>query len=73
MKTNIGKIDRILRGTAAVAIILLYITKVIEGQTAIIFGVIAIALLYTGFTSFCPCYLRFNINTSEKKKRNKIL
>jgi hypothetical protein len=69
MRKNVGKIDRILRGAAAILIILLFLTKAIEGQTAIIFGIVAIAMVVTSLTSFCPCYARLNINTSAKNNK----
>jgi Inner membrane protein YgaP-like, transmembrane domain len=68
MKNNVGKIDRVLRGAAALLILLLYFAGVIKDQSAIILGVIAIMLLFTSFTSFCPCYVRLKINT--KKNNN---
>ena len=67
MKKNVGKIDRIIRGVAAIAILLLYLTNVIQGQAAIFLGIASVALFFTSFTSFCPCYLRLNINTTNKK------
>ena len=67
MKKNVGKIGRIIRGIAAIAILLLYMTKIIQGQAAILLGIAFVVLLFTSFTSFCPCYLRLNINTSDKK------
>ena len=68
MKRNVGKIDRILRGSAAIIISLLYFTNVIQGQAAILLGIAALALLFTSISSFCPCYLRLNISTSDKKE-----
>lgn len=68
MKKNVGKIDRIIRGIAAIVILLLYLTKVIQGQAVILLGIAFIALLFTSFTSFCPCYVRLNVNTSDKKE-----
>ncbi|HKJ80600.1 MAG TPA: DUF2892 domain-containing protein [Ignavibacteriaceae bacterium] len=72
MKKNVGKIDRLLRGTAALVIIILFLTKVIEGQGALFLGIIAIVLLFTSLTSFCPCYIRLNVNTSGSKNKPEI-
>lgn len=66
MRKNVGKIDSTLRGIAGLAIIILYFTNVIQGQTAAILGIIAAVMLFTSFTKFCPCYVRLNINTSHK-------
>ena len=66
MKTNVGITDRIIRGSAALLIIILYLTNVIEGQAALFLGFAALILLFTSVTSFCPCYIRLNINTNKK-------
>ena len=68
MKRNVGMIDRIIRGSAAIIILLLYFTNMIQGQAAILLGIAAIVLLFTSISSFCPCYLRLNISTSDKKE-----
>jgi hypothetical protein len=68
MRNNVGKIDRILRGSAAIIILLLYFTKVIQGQAAILLGIAALLLLFTSISRFCPCYVRLNISTSDKKE-----
>jgi hypothetical protein len=68
MRKNVGKIDRMLRGSAAIIILLLYLTKVIQGQLAILLGIAALMLLFTSISSFCPCYLRLHISTSNKKE-----
>lgn len=68
MKKNVGNIDRLIRGGAALVILLLYLAKFIEGQAAIVLGLIAAILLFTSVTKFCPCYMRLNINTSEKQR-----
>lgn len=68
MKRNVGMIDRIIRGSAAIIILLLYFTSVIQGQAAILLGIAALVLLFTSISSFCPCYLRLNISTSDKKE-----
>lgn len=67
MKKNVGKTDRILRGGAALVIIFLLVTKIVDGQGAVFLGIAAIALLFTSLTSFCPCYTRLNVNTEGKK------
>lgn len=68
MKRNVGNIDRIIRGSAAIIILILYFTNVIQGQAAILLGIAALVLLFTSISSFCPCYLRLNISTSDKKE-----
>jgi hypothetical protein len=68
MKKNLGGIDRIIRGAAALTIIVLLLTKNVEGGSALLMGFAALILLFTSVTSFCPCYIRLNINTSRKKE-----
>ena len=67
MKKNVGNIDRGLRAAAALILILLSVTGVIEGQAAAFAGIGAIVLLLTGFTGMCPCYIRLHVNTLKKK------
>ena len=67
MKKNVGTIDRVFRGLAAVLVLILFLTKTIQGGTAVILGLMAIAFVFTSTTRFCPCYTRFNINTSKEK------
>lgn len=69
MKKNVGTVDRIFRGLAAVLVLVLFLTKTIEGGTAIILGLMAIGFIFTSTTRFCPCYTRFNINTSKEKNK----
>ncbi len=68
MKRNVGFVDRIFRGIMALLVIVLILTKTVQGGTAIIFGVMAVVLLFTSTTRFCPCYMRFNIDTAKNKK-----
>ena len=68
MRKNIGNTDRVIRGMAAVVILILFLTGIIRGQAAVFAGIAALVLLFTSLTSFCPCYIRLNINTSGKKE-----
>ncbi len=72
MIKNVGNIDRIIRGAVSVIIILLYFTKVITGTAAVFLGIVALVLLFTSLTSFCPCYSRLKINTSHKEQSSSI-
>ena len=65
MRKNLGGIDRIIRGAAALTIIVLLLTKSVDGGSALLMGFAALILLFTSVTSFCPCYVRLNINTSK--------
>ena len=69
MKKNMGNIDKTVRILIAVFIAVLYVTNVISGTLAIVSGVLAAVFIITSFTSFCPMYLPFGINTRKTKKR----
>ena len=71
MKKNVGLIDRVFRGLAAIAILLLYLTHQINGSTAAVLGIIALAMFLTSTLGFCPCYVRLNVNTLNKKDEEK--
>lgn len=72
MRKNVGNTDRIIRGLVAAVIIVLFLAKVIQGQAALFAGIAALILLFTSLTSFCPCYIRLNINTSVKKEKEEL-
>lgn len=67
MKKNMGLTDKIIRGTLAAIIAVLYFSNIISGTLAIILGAFAIILLITSFISFCPLYAPFKFNTKESK------
>ena len=67
MKKNIGSTDKIIRIAAAIIVIVLYFTKVINGTTAIILGIVATLLLITSFINFCPLYAILGTNTCRRK------
>ena len=66
MKKNLGKIDRLIRALAGISVLVLMATQKIAGPAEFILGIIALMLLFTSVTSFCPCYVRMNVNTSRK-------
>lgn len=68
MKTNVGKIDRILRLSIVAIIAGLIFTQVITGTIAIVFGVVASIILFTAVTSWCGVYALFGANSCEVKK-----
>jgi hypothetical protein len=64
--------DKIIRGTVAAIIALLYLANIITGTTALILGSIALILFITSVISFCPMYSLFGIVAvaTNKSKRN---
>lgn len=60
MTNNIGKIERIIRGAAGIAVIT---WGIVEHNW---FGAVGIVLLGTAAVGWCPPYALFGINTSCK-------
>jgi hypothetical protein len=67
MKANVGTIDSVVRILIALIVIGLYFMNVISGMLAIVLLVLAGVFIITGLIKFCPLYLPFQINTSNKK------
>jgi len=66
MKQNMANIDRIIRFVVVIAVIILLWTEVIKGTFATILGIIAIILVITSITGFCPLYVPLKISTRKK-------
>lgn len=64
MTCNAGKIDRVLRIVAGVALIA---WAIMSGN---IFGYAGVILVLTGAVGFCPFYPLLGINTGCKLKNN---
>jgi hypothetical protein len=63
--------DKIIRGTVAAIIALLYLANIITGTTALILGSIALILFITSVISFqCMHYLAIVAVATNKSKRN---
>ena len=69
MKKNMGLVDRIIRMTIAAVIFVLYYAKLINGTTATVLAIVALAFVATSFISFCPLYLPFGLSTREKTNK----
>lgn len=61
--------DKIIRGTVAAIIALLYLANIITGTTALILGSIALILFITSVISFCPMYSIFGHSSSRDKQK----
>jgi hypothetical protein len=61
--------DKIIRGTVAAIIALLYLANIITGITALILGSIALILFITSVISQCMHYLAI-VAVTNKSKRN---
>ena len=66
MKKNMGSTDKLFRILFAFLVGVLYYTKAIEGNVAIVLGALAAVFVLTSFISFCPLYLPFGISTCKK-------
>lgn len=70
MKTNMGKIDKIVRIVLAILIFVLYLLDVISGTLGLVLLMLSGIFVLTSVFGFCPLYLPFNINTKEKKEHS---
>lgn len=68
MKKNLGMTDKIIRGTIAAIIVVMYFADIISGTVAIVFGSIAAILFLTSLISFCPMYSLFGHSSSRDNK-----
>lgn len=68
MKKNMGSFDRTLRVILAIVVAIFIVSGELSGLSAIIFGIIAVIFLITGFIGFCPIYVPFRIQTIGKEK-----
>lgn len=69
MKKNMGTVDRTIRFLAALVIIGLYATGQLTGNTTIVLGIVALLLLGTSLTGFCPIYPLLKISTIKKDQK----
>ena len=68
MQKNMGVTDKTIRLIAAVALVILYFTGILEGTLGVIALVVAGVFVLTSLVSFCPIYPILGINTCAKKK-----
>ena len=67
MTKNLGTIDRIIRVFLALIAAVLLFAGVFTGTTAVVLGIIGLALVLTSFVSFCPLYRLLGIATIKKQ------
>jgi hypothetical protein len=65
MTQNLGTIDRVIRASLAIVIIVLYFLGYISGIAAIILGIFAAVFIITGIVGFCPLYSALKISTKK--------
>ncbi len=67
MKTNVGNIERIIRGLAGAGLLAFGIVGGLEAMMGYIAMGAGAVLLFTAVTGFCPPYAIFGINTCSSK------
>jgi len=68
MIKNICTLDRGIRVVIGLFILLLIVMGEIIGTAAIIFGLLAAALIITSSLGTCPIYIPFKIFTNKREK-----
>jgi len=68
MKTNMGKLDKVLRFLLAVAVALLVYYDVLQGPLAYVLIAVAVVFFLTSLTGFCPLYGLLGLNSAKRKK-----
>lgn len=71
MKKNMGVIDRLLRATIALAVVILYLAGQITGAAAAVLGILAAIFLVTSITGFCPVLKVLGITTMTDEECRK--
>ena len=62
-----GGMDRIIRLIAAVVVIILYFSGILQGTLAYVILGLAGIFIVTSFISFCPLYALVGLNTCKVK------
>ena len=65
MKHNMGITDRFIRSTVAIGLVYAIFLKSVEGVTAVVLGIVAVMLLVTSLTGYCPPYSFLGIKTCK--------
>ncbi len=71
MTSNVGAVDRGIRFVLGVVLIVLGLTHVLTGTTAIVGYVVGAIALVTGLVRYCPAWSIFGINTCPLNPGNK--
>ena len=69
MKTNVGKVDKIIRIIIAVVAAALIVTNTLTGTWAIVVGIVGAAMLITGLTGFCGLYKVLGMSTCPMENK----
>ena len=66
MKKNIGTVDGMIRVVVAIVTIFLFYNKIITDS---LFIIIAVILLLTSLTGFCPLYSLLGLKTKHEQQK----
>lgn len=66
MAQNVGFSDRIARVVIALALLVLIQTNVLAGAARTIAMILALALIITTISGFCPLYLLLKFSTKKR-------
>lgn len=66
-KTNEGNLDRGLRITLGLALLVLGFGGVLDGSLAVLVGVVGLIPLATGLVGWCPLYSVLGMNTCRSR------
>ncbi|MES2285333.1 MAG: DUF2892 domain-containing protein [Bacteroidota bacterium] len=66
MKANLGLIDKVVRVSISVLVIVLFFAEIISGNILIIGLIVAAFLLVTSSINYCPIYGACGINTKKR-------
>jgi hypothetical protein len=69
MNINESRTDRMLRGGAAVVLVAVAAATGLTEPAGILMAVVAVVLLVTAATGFCPLYRLLGINTARGTQR----
>ena len=65
MKHNMGKTDRVVRTTIAAGIVYTFFTGAMGGPIVVSLGLVAVMLVVTSVTGYCPPYGWLGIKTCK--------
>ncbi len=66
MKKNMGTADRVIRAIIGVAIAIFIAAGQVTGTATWVLGIVAVIMLLTAATGYCPAYGPFGISTLKK-------
>jgi hypothetical protein len=69
MKKNVGTVDGLIRVVLAIVTIFLFYNKILTDS---LFMIIAVILLFTSLTGFCPLYSLLGLKTKQEQSKEPV-